>query len=44
MQPDRLGNAVVVRVAERAATLLLTTSDHVVRVGDRAVLSHQIAP
>jgi hypothetical protein len=42
--PDRLGDAVVVRVAERAATLLLTTSVREVRAGDRVVLSHQIAP
>jgi hypothetical protein len=41
---DRLGDAVVLRVADRSATLLLTSSAREVRVGDLAVLSHQIAP
>jgi hypothetical protein len=44
IQPDRLGDAVVIRVTERAATLVLTTSDRAIRVGDLAVLTHQIAP
>jgi hypothetical protein len=44
MQPDRLGDAVVIRVTERAATLLLTASDRAIRVGDLAVLTHQIVP
>ena len=44
MPSDRLGDAVVLRVAERTATLLLTASSREVRVGDQAVLSHQIAP
>jgi LysM repeat protein len=42
--PDRLGAAVVIRVAERSATLLLTASARELRVGDQAVLSYQIAP
>jgi hypothetical protein len=41
---DRLGAAVVIRVAERSATVLLTASSREVRVGDQAVLSYQIAP
>lgn len=44
MPSDRLGDAVVIRVAERSATVLLTASSREVRVGDQAVLSHQIAP
>ena len=41
---DRVGDAVVLRVADTNATLLLTASSHEVRVGDLAVLSYQIAP
>jgi hypothetical protein len=41
---DRLGVAVVIRVAERSATVLLTANSREVRVGDQAVLSYQIAP
>jgi LysM repeat protein len=41
---DQLGAAVVIRVAERSATVLLTASSREVRVGDQAVLSYQIAP
>lgn len=44
MPPERLGDAVVIRVAERSATVLLTASAREVKVGDRAVLSYQIAP
>jgi hypothetical protein len=44
MPSDRLGDAVVLRVADRSATVLLTASAREVRVGDLAVLSHQIAP
>ena len=44
MPSDRLGNAVVIRVVERSATVLLTSSAREVRVGDQAILSHQIAP
>jgi hypothetical protein len=35
---------VVIRVADRSATVLLTASSREVRVGDLAVLSYQIAP
>lgn len=42
--PERIGDAVVLRVAERSATVLLTSSSRDARVGDLAVLSHQIAP
>lgn len=41
---DQVGDAIVLRVAESSATLLLTASSREVRVGDVAVLSHQIAP
>jgi hypothetical protein len=41
---DRVGDAIVLRVADSSATLLLTASSREVRVGDVAVLSHQIAP
>jgi hypothetical protein len=44
MPSDRLGDAVVIRVAERTATVLLTASSREIRVGDQAVLSYQIAP
>jgi len=44
MPSDRLGDAVVIRVADRSATVLLTASSREVRVGDQAVLSYQIAP
>jgi hypothetical protein len=44
MPSDRLGDAVVLRVADRSATVLLTASAREVRVGDLAVLSYQIAP
>ena len=44
MPSDRLGDAVVLRVAVRSATVLLTASAREVRVGDLAVLSYQIAP
>ena len=42
--PDRVGDAVVLRVADRSATVLLTASSRTVLVGDLAVLSYQIAP
>lgn len=41
---DRVGDAVVLRVADTNATLLLTASSREARVGDVAVLSYQIAP
>jgi hypothetical protein len=41
---DRVGDAIVLRVADSSATLLLTASSREVRVGDVAVLSYQIAP
>lgn len=41
---DQLGAAVVIRVAERSATVLLTASSREIRVGDQAVLSAQIVP
>jgi hypothetical protein len=41
---DRLGNAVVIRVADRTATVLVTASSKEIRVGDHAVLSHQVTP
>jgi hypothetical protein len=44
MPSDRLGDAVVIRVAERSATVLMTASSREIRVGDAAVLSFQIAP
>jgi LysM repeat protein len=44
MPSERLGDAVVIRVAERSATVVLTASSREVRIGDRAVLSYQIAP
>ncbi len=44
MPPDRLGDAVVLRVTDRSATVLLTASAREIRVGDLAVLSHQITP
>jgi LysM repeat protein len=44
MPSDRLGDAVVIRVVERSATVLLTNSAREVRVGDQAILSQQIAP
>ncbi len=44
MPSDRLGDAVVIRVVERSATVLLTSSARVVQAGDQAILSHQIAP
>ena len=44
MPSDRVGDAVVIRVAERTATVLLTASSRDIRVGDQAILSYQIAP
>jgi LysM repeat protein len=44
MPSDQLGDAVVIRVVERSVTVLLTSSAREVRVGDQAILSHQIAP
>jgi hypothetical protein len=44
MPSDRLGGAVVIRVVERSATVLLTSSARAVQAGDQAILSHQIAP
>jgi nucleoid-associated protein YgaU len=41
---DRLGDAVVLRVAGGTATLLLTASSRELRFGDQAVLSYQIEP
>jgi LysM repeat protein len=41
---EKVGDAIVLRVADSSATLLLTASSREVRVGDVAVLSHQIAP
>ena len=41
---DRVGDAIVLRVADSSATLLLTASSREVLVGDVAVLSYQIAP
>jgi hypothetical protein len=42
--PSDRQNAVVIRVAERSATVLMTASSREIRVGDAAVLSFQIAP
>lgn len=44
MPSDRLGGAVVIRVVERSATVLLTSSARAVQAGDQAILSHQISP
>ena len=44
MPSDRLGDAVVIRVMERSATVLLTSSARAVQPGDQAILSRQIAP
>lgn len=44
MPSDRLGDAVVIRVMERSATVLLTSSARAVQAGDQAILSRQIAP
>jgi hypothetical protein len=44
MPSDRLGDAVVIRVTARSATVLLTASSREVRIGDQAVLSYQITP
>jgi hypothetical protein len=41
---EKVGDAIVLRVADSSATLLLTASSREVRVGDVAVLSHQMAP
>jgi hypothetical protein len=42
--PERLGEAIVVRVTERTATAVITASPKESRVGDRAVLSQQAKP
>jgi LysM repeat protein len=44
MPSDRLGDAVVIRVMEGSATVLLTSSARAVQAGDQAILSRQIAP
>jgi hypothetical protein len=46
MPPMRLGEAVIIRVADQTATAAVTTSNggREIRIGDRAVLSRQIAP
>lgn len=42
--PERLGEAVVIRVTDRAVTAVISASAKEIRVGDRAVLSRQIQP
>ena len=42
--PDRLGEAVVIRVTERTATAVISVSSKESRPGDRVVLSQQIQP
>ena len=42
--PDRLGEAVVVRVTEGTATAVVTASSQEIQRGDRVVLSRQIQP
>jgi hypothetical protein len=44
LEPERLGEAVVIRVTERTATAILTASQKESRVGDQVVLSGQITP
>lgn len=42
--PDRLGEAVVIRVTERTATAVITASSKESQAGDRVVLSRQVQP
>ncbi len=42
--PDRLGEAVVIRVTERTATAVISVSSKESQPGDRVVLSQQIQP
>lgn len=42
--PDRLGEAVVIRVTERTATAVISASSKESQAGDRVVLSRQIQP
>lgn len=42
--PDRLGEAVVIRVTNTTATAVISASAREVRVGDQVVLSRQIQP
>jgi hypothetical protein len=42
--PDRLGEAVVIRVTNTTATAVISASGREIRVGDRVVLSRQIQP
>ncbi|MBI2116045.1 MAG: LysM peptidoglycan-binding domain-containing protein [candidate division NC10 bacterium] len=42
--PERLGEAVVIRVTERTATAVITASSKESQPGDRVVLSRQIQP
>jgi LysM repeat protein len=41
---ERLGEAVIIRVTDQTATAAVTDSKHEIRIGDRVVLSRQIAP
>lgn len=42
--PDRLGEAVVIRVTNTTATAVISASARVIRTGDQVVLSRQIQP
>ncbi len=42
--PDRRGEAVVIRVTDRAATAVLSASGKEIQSGDRVVLSRQVQP
>ncbi len=42
--PERLGEAVIIRVTDTTATAVISASAKEVRVGDRVVLSRQIQP
>ncbi len=42
--PDRLGEAVIIRVTSSTATAVISASGKEIRVGDSAVLSRQIQP
>jgi hypothetical protein len=42
--PERLGEALVIRATDQGSTAIVTASSQDFRVGDRVVLSQQIAP
>lgn len=44
ISPDRLGEAVVIRVTDKTATAVISASAKEIRAGDRVVLSRQIQP